>query len=428
MKILLCHNHYQQPGGEDQSFAAEAWLLQSQGHEVLRYELHNDAIHDMKSWEVARRTIWNGDSYRELRALIRQERPQIMHCTNTFPLISPAAYYAARREGVAVVQSLRNYRLLCPNAYFLREGGVCEACLNKTFAWPGVQHGCYRESRAATAVVAAMQTVHRLAGTWRRAVDLYFTPSEFTRQKYLAAGFAPERIAVKPNFVHPAPTPGSGAGGYAVFVGRLSPEKGIDALLAAWQQVGARLPLKIVGDGPLAPQVQSAAAASPGLEYLGRRTPAEVLEIVGHAACLVMPSLWYETFGRTIVEAFAKGTPALVSRLGAMAELVDPGRTGLHLEPGDPLDLAAKVDLFLQMPDPLRRAMRVAARQEFEQRYTATANYDMLLALYRKALALRARSGGSTASATGERAAALTHGAPPPAAPRPMPHALNREP
>src|SRR5947207_2727500 len=161
MKILLCHNFYQQPGGEDQSFAAEARLLEEKGHEVFRYTVHNDAIHGMSRLNVARRTFWNPESHAAVRALIRRERPTVLHCTNTFPLISPAVYYAARAEGVAVVQSLRNYRLLCPNALFLRDGRVCEDCLGKGFPWPGVLHGCYREDRAATDVSEAMVDGHR---------------------------------------------------------------------------------------------------------------------------------------------------------------------------------------------------------------------------------------------------------------------------
>jgi len=386
MKILLCHNHYRQPGGEDQSFAAEARLLESHGHDLLRFTLSNDTIQRMSYWDVSRCTVWNRQVYRRLRALIRRERPQVMHCTNTFPLISPAAYYAARAEGVAVVQSLRNYRLLCPNALFLRSGRICEDCLGKAVAWPGVLHGCYRQNRPATAVVAAMLAIHRAMKTWTRTVSLYFTPTEFARQKCIEGGLPAEQIAVKPNFVHPDPTPGAGRGGYAVFVGRLSGEKGIDTLLAAWSRLPEAVGLKIVGDGPLANRVRRAAADDARIEWLGRRPPAEVLSIVGDALCLVMPSVWYETFGRTIIEAFAKGTPVVASRLGAMAELVDHGRTGLHVEPGDPGELALKVRQLLASPLE-RAAMGAAARQEYERKFTAEPNYHMLMTIYEQALA-----------------------------------------
>jgi CelD/BcsL family acetyltransferase involved in cellulose biosynthesis/glycosyltransferase involved in cell wall biosynthesis len=393
LKALLCHNYYQQPGGEDQSFAAEAELLAAHGHEVVRFTAHNDAVARMGRLDVARRALWNGPVYAQLRELIRRQRPQVLHCTNAFPLLSPAVYYAARAEGVAVVQSLRNYRLLCPNALFLRDGRVCEDCLGKALPWPGVLHGCYRGSRAASCVVAGMLAGHRLLGTWARAVDLYFTPSAFARQKYIEGGLEGARIAVKPNFVHPDPGPGTGRGGYAVFVGRLSPEKGLATLLRAWELLRAPVALKVVGDGPLAEQVRAASLRDARIEWLGRRAPAEVLALLGEAACLVVPSCWYETFGRTVVEAFARGTPVLASRIGALAELVDEGRTGLLVEPGDAADLAAKAQRLLADGPGLER-LRQAARQEYQQRYTAEPNYRMLLAIYERALALAAGRAG----------------------------------
>ena len=393
MKILLCHNFYLQAGGEDQSFAAEARLLEERGHDVIRYTAHNDVIAGMGRLDVARRTLWNPETYTRVRELIRRERPAVMHCTNTFPLISPAVYYAARAEGVPVVQSLRNYRLLCPNALFLRDGRVCEDCLGRSLPWPGVLHGCYRGDRAATAVVAVLNAGHRALRTWSRAVDLYFTPSEFARRKFIQAGMPPGRIAVKPNFVAPDPGPGGGRGGYAIFVGRLSPEKGLETLVEAWTRMPGPLRLQVVGDGPLAASVAAAARRDPRIEPLGRRTPAEVLSLIGDAVCLVMPSTWYETFGRTVIEAFARGTPVLASRLGAMAELVDDGRTGLLFTPGDAADLAAKTRTLLADPARLAR-MREEARLKYEQKYTADVNYDMLTAIYERAATCRGRLAG----------------------------------
>jgi hypothetical protein len=224
LKVLFCHNFYQQSGGEDLCFAAEASLLEAHGHQVLRFTRHNDAIARMSRFEVAGLAIWNRDTFHELRKLIRRERPTVMHCTNIFPLISPAAYYAARAEGVPIVQSLRNYRLFCLNACFLRNDRVCEDCLGKGIPWPGVLHGCYRSSRTASAVVAAMLSLHRVMRTWTRMVDRYFTLTEFSRQKFIQGGLPAKLIAVKPNFIDPDPGPGRGQGGYAVFIGRLSPE------------------------------------------------------------------------------------------------------------------------------------------------------------------------------------------------------------
>jgi glycosyltransferase involved in cell wall biosynthesis len=385
MKVLLCHNYYQQPGGEDQSFAAEARLLEAHGHEVIRYTLHNDDITAMSKLGVARRTLWNNQAHAAVRRIIVRERPALMHCTNTFPLLSPAIYYAARKEGIPVVQSLRNYRLLCPGGLFLRDAQVCELCLHKAVPWPAIQHGCYRQDRAASAVVTGLLVGHRLLGTWKRAVDLYFTPSEFARRKYIEGGFSPDTITVKPNFIDPDPGAGSGQGGYAVFVGRLSEEKGVRTLLEAWRRLAEPVRLRVVGDGPLADQVQAAARHDSRIDWLGHRPPHEVLSILRDAFCLIVPSTWYETFGRTVMEAFACGTPVLASNLGALAELVEDRRTGLLFEPGNDNDLAAKVRLFLDNPAGIAK-MRQEARQEHEAKYTAERNYQLLMGLYERAL------------------------------------------
>lgn len=384
MKILLCHNHYQQRGGEDLSFASEAGLLQARGHDVIRHTVHNDVLAQTSRLRAAAGTLWNRQSYRSVRSLLCREKPDVMHCTNTFPLLSPSIYYAAKEQDVPVVQSLRNYRLLCPSAYLLRDGRVCEDCLTKSFAWPGVWHKCYRGSRAASTTVAAMSTLHRWMGTWRRTVDLFFTPTEFARQKFIQAGFPAEKIGVKPNFIDPDPGRGRGKGEYALFVGRLSGEKGIETMLEAWRDVPDVLPLKIVGDGPLKPVVDQAAQENPAVHSLGSRSHDEVLTLLGDAACLVMPSIWYETFGRTIVEAYAKGTPVIASRLGCMAELVEDGVTGLLFESGHAQDLAETVRNFVSHTAQ-RRAMSDAARTAYLQRYTAEPNYEMLMALYARA-------------------------------------------
>jgi glycosyltransferase involved in cell wall biosynthesis len=382
MKILLCHNYYRCPGGEDQVFADEAALLESRGHEVIRYTVHNDLIAGMAPWDTARKTIWNGESYRGLRRLLRQDRPDVMHCTNLFPLISPSAYYAARAEGVPVVQSLHNYRALCLSGALMRNGKVCEECLTKAVPWPGVVWGCYRGSRAASAVVATMLTIHRALRTWTRTVARFIAMSDFSRRKLIAGGLPAGRLVVKPNFVAPDPGAGRGSGGYAVFAGRLSVEKGLDVLLNAWDRLDGALPLKIIGDGPLAGQVRAAAHRNPAIEYLGRRPLPEVLSTVGDAACTVICSTCYENCPKTVLESYVKGTPVIAPRFGAMEELVEDGGTGCQFEPGNAADLAAKVRTLTA--DPSRLAgMRRAARREYETKYTADRNYGLLMSVYR---------------------------------------------
>ena len=384
MKILLCHNYYQYRGGEDQSFEQEAAMLRQHGHQVQLYTRHNDDVKGMSRGALARKTIWNQDTYSQVSAMIRQERPDVMHCNNTFPLISPAVYQAAKDQDVPVVQSLRNFRLLCPNALFLRDSKVCHDCLGKAIAWPAVLHRCYRGSLPATAVTAAMLAYHRRKKTWQQDVDRYIALTEFSRNKFIEGGLPAERISVKCNFLDPDPGVGSRGGGYAVFVGRLATEKGIDTLLSAWAGMKGSMRLKIIGEGPLTEVVSQAAEQDDRIEYLGFQPLDEVCKIVGQAACLIMPSIWYETFGRTIVEAFAVGTPTIVSDLGAMSELVTDGKTGFVFEPGNSQDLAEKVQQLLDDPRH-KNEMRQAARAEYEEKYTAEVNCTQLLDIYRQA-------------------------------------------
>jgi glycosyltransferase involved in cell wall biosynthesis len=385
MRILSIHNRYQIRGGEDESRAAEENLLRQMGHQVDTYEENNDRIAELSSAHLAVKTIWSKASHQVVQQRLKQATYDVVHVQNFFPLISPAVHYAAKAEGVPVIQTLRNYRLLCPNALFFRNGRVCEDCLGKPIPYPGVVHGCYRENRVASAAVATMITAHRAMQTWTNQVDIFIALTQFARQKFIQGGLPAEKIVIKPNFVPFDPGVGDGSGGYALFVGRLSVEKGLDVLLEAWQQLGSQIPLKIVGDGPLSDQVMAAQHA--GIEWLGRRPMTEVYDLMGGAKFLVFPSRWYETFGRVAVEAFAKGTPVIAANIGAIAELVDSERTGLLYDPNSPTDLIAQVERMLSDPKQLAK-MRQEARVEFEAKYTAQRNYEYIIDIYDKACSM----------------------------------------
>lgn len=386
MRVLICHNYYQHSGGEDQVFAAEVDLLRNRGHAVETFIAHNDEVAELNKLQLAGATLWNRKSASELQSRVRRVRAQVVHFHNTFPLLSPAVYWAARAQGAAVVQTLHNYRLLCPAATFFRNGKPCEQCLGHP-PLAGVIHGCYR-GRAASAVTAAMLSVHRMLGTWGRAIDAYIAMTRFAREKFLSAGFPAARIHVKPNFLDPDPGPGPGDGGFALFVGRLTQEKGIAPLLAAWRIIGDSLPLKICGAGPLAPAVLDAAQSNKSIQWLGQRPLSEVIELMGKATLLVFPSLWYEGFPRTIVESLARGTPVVSSDLGSMKELIVPEVTGTLFTPGDAAMMARQV-LRLAGDGPGLVAMRAAARRQFLESYTAERNYLAILEIYRQAMFVR---------------------------------------
>ncbi|WP_041220625.1 glycosyltransferase family 4 protein [Deinococcus geothermalis] len=397
MNVLVVHNFYQQGGGEDQVFWAETQALREWGVNVTTHTVHNDVIQKGSHLRTALGTVWNAGAARTLAQLVERDRIDVVHFHNTFPLISPAAYRAVRSRGAAVVQTLHNFRLLCVNALLFREGHVCEACLGHTLPWPGVQHACYRGSRAGSAVVAGMLTAHRLLGTYAREVDVYIALTSFARDKLIQGGLPADKLVIKSNFLRdpaelrdPADRGGeSEEEPYALFVGRLSQEKGVGTLLCAWRDLGGRLPLKIVGDGPLAPLVEQAARDFPGVHWLGRQPSPRVLELMRSAQMLIFPSEWYEGFGITLLEAFASGLPVVASDLSAIPTIVQHGCTGRLFQPGDAADLAAQVRWLLDHPRE-HAAMRRAARQEYETRYTAERNMAELLDIYRLALSRRA--------------------------------------
>jgi glycosyltransferase involved in cell wall biosynthesis len=381
--VLMAHNFYQQPGGEDEVFRSECRLLESHGVEVIPHVVENSVIGRTAGPRVAARTIWNAAEFRRLRAVCRTRRPRVLHVHNTFPLLSPAVYYAARAERVPVVQTLHNFRLACPNALFYRQGRICRDCVGRRVPWPAVVHACYRHSKAASAATSAMLTVHRLLGTYARQVDVFIALTQFARSELAAAGLPAERMVVKPNFLDPDPGKGAHGGRFALFVGRLSAEKGIGTLVKAWSAIGHRMPLRVVGDGP---EGRLRAQSTPGIEWLGWRPRREVLELMQEAAFLVLPSEWFEHFPMTLVEAYAAGLPVIASDLGSLRELVDEGRTGRLFPAGDVDGLVGVLEQVLSSPGDLARQGN-EARREFEQRYTAAANYPALMAIYDQASA-----------------------------------------
>jgi glycosyltransferase involved in cell wall biosynthesis len=389
MRVLIAHNTYQQPGGEDTVVSAEKDLLIRMGNEVSEYTRHNSEIKSGNTYSniaLGLRTIWSSASRDELYNVLKNSRPEIVQFHNTFPLISPAAYYACQDLGIPVIQTLHNYRLFCPAANFFREGKVCEDCLGKS-PWQAVRHRCYRKSRSASAALAGMLSFHRWYGTWANLIDRYIALSEFSRAKFVEAGLPPEKIVVKPNFVLPDPGVRSGPREYALFLGRLSEEKGLPTLLQAWTCLEPSRVLRIIGDGPLQTEIRTnVSSANLSNVYLDGRLPRkEALRLLQCAKVLILPSTCYENFPMSIVEAYACGTPVIASRLGAMQEIVQDGRTGLHFTPGDANDLARKAEWAWAHPEEMREMGR-NARAEYEAKYTADRNYKMLRDIYQRVI------------------------------------------
>jgi glycosyltransferase involved in cell wall biosynthesis len=398
MKILFAHNRYQQLGGEDLAAKVERELLERHGHTVDLFEADNAEIVGFAGKaRAALGTVYSSTSKKRLAARIQSSKPSVVHVLNFFPLLSPSIHYACREAGVPVVQKISNFRLICPSALLLRDGRICEDCVGKIIPWPGVLHACYRNGRAGSAVVATMLATHRLLGTWEKVVDAYIARTNFSRDKLIEGGLPAGKISIIPSFAPDPGCSGDGSGRFALFAGRLSPEKGIETLLSAWDRLNGSSPrLKVAGDGPLREEVTRRAAGGGRVEYLGALPRQEVQALMREAAFLVFPSVCYENFPLSIVEAFASGLPVVASGMGAMAEIIDSERTGLHFHPGDPEDLATKIEWAANHPAEMAR-MRREARSEYLLKYTPERNYQLLVELYDRAIRARScsRTGGS---------------------------------
>jgi glycosyltransferase involved in cell wall biosynthesis len=383
MRILFVHNFYQLEGGEDAVFKNEIELLKIK-NEILEYTVNNDSINSLSGRIlVFFRVVFSFKAYREFKQYLVLHNPDVVHVHNYFPLLSPSIFYACKKNNIPVIHTLHNYRAVCPTALLMHSGEINERSIKGT-SWWAVTQKVYRGSFIGTLVLATMVELHKWLGTWKTKVNYYVALTEFSKQKYIEAGWPEYKICIKPNFID---DPFSGAKAevenrdYALFVGRLSEEKGIDILLDGWKGITSNL--KIVGDGPLREYVVS--KTSKGVEYLGLKDKAGVLNLIKNADFIIMPSTWYETFGMVIIEAFACGTPVIVSKLGSLQIIVEDGMTGLHFEAGNAKDLAEKAQWLIDNPQRARE-MGQNARNEYLAKYTPEKNYEMLMGIYQQAI------------------------------------------
>jgi len=399
--VLTVYNAYLNRGGEDEVFEAESDLLERNGHEVQRFRVEADELRSpgvLDQAQLVMDTVWSQRYYQRFRGMVRELRPDVVHFHNTFPLLSPSVYVACQREGARVVQTLHNYRLLCPKATLYRDARPCEDCLGRALPWPAVLHACYHESVPQTALIAGMLGLHRLRGTWTNEVDLYITPTAFARRKFIQGGLPAGKVTVKPNFVEHDEFHRAAAGDYVLLVGRLVEHKGITTVIDAWRQLRTNVPLRVIGDGPMAPEVEQFATQNPEVSFLGRQSHDAVLEQMRGARALLFPSTWYETFGITIVEAFASGLPVIASDIGPVgSELVADGKTGLLFPAGDSASLASRVDSAWSHPQDMR-LMGEAALAEYRAKYTPDRNYHLLAAIYDRVLGGQLQAGVSASA------------------------------
>lgn len=379
MRILILHSRYRSgvPSGENRVVEDEVHLLRGGGHDVCLWD-PSPSVRGLGLVRAGVDAIWSTAAIAEVRCRLRAMRADVVHCHNLFPTLSPAVLRAAAAEGAAVVMTLHNYRLLCLPGDLRRRDGVCEDCLGH-LPWRGVLHRCYRNSALGSGALAASLTLHRCVGSFD-AVRLFLAASDFVRRKHIEAGWDPDRIRVKPNFSWPAP-PRQPPGDYFVYVGRLSPEKGIAGLVAAWHRIPARL--VVVGDGPQSTEVR--ALAPPHVEFKGLVPAEDVAPVLASARALVVPSRCYEGQPRSVLEAYAVGLPVLAHRLGGLSEVVTDGVSGLLVDPEKKMEWRNAVGRLLD--DQESKRLGEGAHQCWEDHYSPQRALQRLEAAYREALA-----------------------------------------
>ncbi|MDJ0848751.1 MAG: glycosyltransferase family 4 protein [Myxococcota bacterium] len=366
-RIAFFHNRYRTRGGEDRVVDLEMDLLRKAGHEVHAFlvdsrDLRGPADTLRAGWE----SNWSHAMGRRVARFLDAHPVDVGHVHNFFPLLTPVVHDTLRSRGVPVVQTLHNYRLVCANGLFLREGRPCEECVARG-PWNAVRHGCYRGSRLQTAAWARAATRQRARGLWRTLVDRFVAPSDFLRRKLVAAGLPDERFVVKPNPV-PDPGPPAAVGQGAVYVGRLSPEKGVRLLLEAWRELEGES-LTVVGTGAEESELRRIGRDLPGVRFTGELAPDRVQEELARAAFLVAPSLCYENFPLAVAEAFAAGRPVVASHPSALSDLVEDGRTGLRFATGSAAELASACRRLAGSPA-LCAELGREARQRYEDELT----------------------------------------------------------
>ncbi|MCJ8166729.1 glycosyltransferase family 4 protein [Pontibacter sp. E15-1] len=396
MRILLIHNFYKQAGGEDTVFHAEAALLQGHGHTVEKLALSNNEVNTIgEKLMAALGVVYNYGSARTVENALLRFQPDVVHVHNFFPLVSPAVFYVCQKHRVPVVLTLHNYRLLCPSAVLHYNGKVQLENIHKTFPLRAIAKGIYRNSRIETASVVLTTGIHKMLGTWQHKVDRYIALTPGAADLFLDSSLRlrPEQLAIKPNFTEDLGEGAPDREDAYIYIGRLAPEKGIETLLQAHQLQPFKL--RIIGDGPLRGQVERYAANNPSVTYMGFRKREETMQLLKKAKALIFPSEWLETFGMTVIEAFATGTPVIAANLGGAAHLVKDQHNGLHFAPQQPTALTHCVQ-ELELKPNFREELGKNARATYLRHYTPEANYQLLLQVYKDVIRQKKRPAPTT--------------------------------
>jgi len=387
MKILLVHNRYQQYGGEDATFELERDILLSRHHEVETLVFENKDIDgSLDKLKTAAQLFYNFNSASSLEEMIDRFDPDIIHVHNFFYLASPSIFYLAKKKRKPIVVTIQNYRLICSGSFLMRDSTLCELCVNKVFPLAGIKHACHQNSRVNTAHLTLVTGIHKLAGTWQNKIDKYITVTEFGRNKLINSSLKlrPDQVLVKSSSV-----PQIEEGDYTmredffVFVGRLSPEKGVKTIIEAFRKTNFKL--EIIGDGPLRGEVEKAVAENPNIIFSGYQSKKYIAERLRKSLALVFGSMWYECLPVVILEAFSTGTPVIISDIGNLNEIVSDRINGLHFKAGDANALGLVLNDFVKNKE-LYRPLYANARNTYVEKYMPEINYSNLIKIYREVI------------------------------------------
>lgn len=386
MKILICHNFYQNRGGEAQTVLREKALLEKMGHSIILFTKDNREINNyslVKKSLLLFNNFFSFKTYRELKNIIRKHRPNIAHIHNIFPLISPSIYYVLKKYNIPIVQTLHNYRFLCPNGLFLNNDiEICEKCGKGNFFY-AIFGKCYRNSYIKSLALSFSLCVHRWLGTFKNKIDIYISPSSFLKSKMVKGGFSEKKIVVKTHFININElTPNENYGNYAVFMGRISKEKGIFTLIKVFKEI-SNLKLEIIGDGPFSQKSMDFVKQNKlsNIEFLGFMRTAKRFKILKKAMFLIFPSEWYENFPYVLLESFSLGIPVIASRIGGVSEIIEEGENGLFFQPGGVDEIKEKILILIKNRD-LLLSMRFKARGSAEEKYSEEKGYKDLIKIY----------------------------------------------
>jgi glycosyltransferase involved in cell wall biosynthesis len=383
LKVLLVHNSYGRFSGEESVVDAQVRLLEDRGHEVLRFDRSSAELHSFPAVCKAFFTgIYNPVAAWRMRKTLRDIRPDIVHIHNLFPLISPAILPECRKARIPIVMTVHNYRLVCPSGLHLANGKVCEKCSGGR-EWWCVLRNCERNSFRSLGY-ALRNYFARITRLFLRNVTMYACLTEFQKRRLIVAGFPETRIAVVPNMCSLKAKDFPSEGSYVAFVGRLSPEKGVEVFLKSAKMLES---IRFSVAGKRRDGYDIGRDAPSNVQLFGFLQGDALDTFRRQMRLLVMPSLWFETFGLILAEAGLYGKPVVASRLGAMAEIVEDGKTGLLFEPGNAEDLARKIKTLWDDPGLCRR-MGEAGREKAQREYSPEKYYERLIVVYEKAIQL----------------------------------------